>query len=76
MSSVTLKGDPVEIGGQFPEKGASITDFNLANQKRENMSLESYAGKRKILNIFPSIDTEVPRLPSGHELGRMQLPRR
>ena len=57
MSSVTLKGDPVEIGGQFPEKGASIADFNLANQKRENVSLESYAGKRKILNIFPSIDT-------------------
>ena len=57
MSSVTLKGDPVEIGGQFPEKGSSISDFNLANQKRENVSLESYAGKRKILNIFPSIDT-------------------
>lgn len=57
MSSVTLKGDPVEIGGQFPEKGSSIADFNLANQKRENVSLESYAGKRKILNIFPSIDT-------------------
>ena len=57
MSSVTLKGDPVKIGGQFPEKGSSIADFNLANQKRENVSLENYAGKRKILNIFPSIDT-------------------
>ena len=57
MSSVTLKGDPVAIGGQFPEKGSSIANFNLANQKRENVSLESYAGKRKILNIFPSIDT-------------------
>ena len=37
-----------------------ITDsnnFNLANQKRENVSLENFAGKRKILNIFPSIDT-------------------
>ena len=41
MSSVTLKGDPVAIGGQFPEKGSSIADFNLANQKRENVSLES-----------------------------------
>ena len=57
MSSVTLKGDPVAIGGQFPKMGSSIADFNLANQKRENVSLESYAGKRKILNIFPSIDT-------------------
>ena len=57
MSIVTLKGDPVKIGGQFPTKGGSVKDFSLANQKRENVSLQDYAGKRKLLNIFPSIDT-------------------
>ena len=57
MSHVNLKGEPVEIGGQFPQKGEKAPDFNLANQKRENVSLENYSGKRKILNIFPSIDT-------------------
>ena len=52
MSHVNLKGEPVEIGGQFPQKGEKAPDFNLANQKRENVSLENYSGKRKILNIF------------------------
>lgn len=57
MSTVTLKGDSVKIGGIFPAKGESVKDFSLANQKREDVSLQNYAGKRKLLNIFPSIDT-------------------
>ena len=59
MSQVTLKGDPVSIGGHFPVPGASAPDFNLANNKREDINLSNYQGKRKILNIFPSIDTPV-----------------
>lgn len=57
MSSVNLKGEPVEIGGDFPQQGNKITDFSLANQKREDVSLQDFEGKRKIFNIFPSIDT-------------------
>ena len=57
MSQVTLKGDPVQIGGSFPKAGDTVKDFSLANNKRENVNLESYAGKKKILNIFPSVDT-------------------
>ena len=48
MSQVTLKGDPVQIGGSFPKAGDTVKDFNLANNKRENVNLESYAGKKKI----------------------------
>ena len=57
MSQVTLKGDPVSIGGNFPSPGSTAPDFSLANAKRENISLSHYNGKIKILNIFPSIDT-------------------
>ena len=57
MSQVTLKGDPVSIGGDIPAPGNSSPDFSLANNKREDVNLASYEGKRKILNIFPSIDT-------------------
>ena len=57
MSQVRLKGNPVQIGGSFPKAGDTVKDFNLANNKRENVNLESYAGKKKILNIFPSVDT-------------------
>ncbi|MEY3244403.1 MAG: lipid hydroperoxide peroxidase, partial [Pseudomonadota bacterium] len=53
---VTLKGGPVKIGGNFPEKGQSAPNFNLADKARADVSLENFAGLRKVLNIFPSID--------------------
>ena len=56
-NAVTLKGNPITIGGKFPSKGQASPNFELANAKRENLTLEGFAGKRKILNIFPSIDT-------------------
>lgn len=56
-NSVTLKGNPVTIGGVFPEKGQTSPDFTLADKTRTDVNLANYAGKRKILNIFPSIDT-------------------
>ncbi len=56
-STVTLKGNPVSIGGDFLKKGDTAPDFALADSKRNDVHLENYAGKRKILNIFPSVDT-------------------
>lgn len=56
-NAVTLKGGPVEIGGHFPQKGEIAPDFNLADKTRADVTLASFAGKRKVLNIFPSIDT-------------------
>ncbi len=56
-STVNLKGSPVEIGGNFPQKGQSVPNFKLADKSRADVTLENFAGKRKVLNIFPSIDT-------------------
>ena len=56
-NTVTLKGNPISIGGNIPTVGQKARDFELANAKRETVTLDNYAGKRKILNIFPSIDT-------------------
>lgn len=56
-NTVTLKGGPVDIGGSFPQKGQTAPDFNLADKTRADVSLAKFAGKRKVLNIFPSIDT-------------------
>jgi len=56
-NAVTLKGGPVEIGGHFPQKGQNVPDFVLADKTRTDVSLVNFAGKRKVLNIFPSIDT-------------------
>lgn len=56
-NTVTLKGGPVEIGGSFPQRGQNAPDFTLADKTRADVTLASFAGKRKVLNIFPSIDT-------------------
>lgn len=56
-STVTLKGNPVEVGGNLPQKGQNAPDFKLADKSRNLLSLADFAGKRKVLNIFPSIDT-------------------
>lgn len=57
MASVTLKGNPVSIGGNLPSPGQTAPDFSLADAKRNMTSLGDFAGKRKVLNIFPSVDT-------------------
>ncbi|AOY01949.1 thiol peroxidase [Jeongeupia sp. USM3] len=57
MSSVTLGGNPIEVSGQFPKAGDSAKPFTLVGKDLADVSLASFAGKKKVLNIFPSIDT-------------------
>ena len=59
MASTTLKGNPVQLAGDFPQKGATIGNLTAVQQDLSELSLDDYQGKRKILNIFPSIDTDV-----------------
>ena len=59
MADITLKGEPVQTVGHIPEVGFSIKDFALVNEKLEVKALSDYEGKRKIFNIFPSIDTGI-----------------
>ncbi|WP_341706312.1 thiol peroxidase [Halopseudomonas sp.] len=59
MSSVTLRGNPISIGGTFPAKGDKAPAFTLVAKDLSDVSLASLTGKRKILNIFPSVDTPV-----------------
>lgn len=56
-NTVTLKGNPVEVAGNLPKVGAKAPEFTLVDKALANVSLENFAGKRKVLNIFPSIDT-------------------
>lgn len=57
MSTVTLKGNPVTVAGNLPRKGAPASDFTLVGKDLKNVSLRDYTGKRKVLNIVPSLDT-------------------
>jgi len=57
MSQVTLKGNPVQVDGQLPAVGAKAPAFSLVAKDLSDVTLATFAGKRKVLNIFPSVDT-------------------
>jgi thiol peroxidase len=59
MADITLHGSPVHTAGNLPEVGSSIKNFRLINSDLKEKTNEDYASKRKIFNIFPSIDTGV-----------------
>jgi thiol peroxidase len=59
MAKVTLKGTPFTINGELPKTGSTAPDFRLVDQGLQDKTLSSFAGKRKILNIVPSLDTAV-----------------
>jgi thiol peroxidase len=57
MAEVTLAGKPITILGKFPNVGETVPSFSLVDRDLNNVSLKSFAGKRKVLNIVPSLDT-------------------
>ncbi|MDE2407824.1 MAG: thiol peroxidase [Xanthomonadaceae bacterium] len=59
MSSVTFHGQPVRVGGNLPQVGSQAPAFSLVAGDLSDRTLAAFAGKRKVLNIFPSIDTGV-----------------
>ncbi len=56
-SSVTLKGIPVDVAGNLPQIGSTAPNFTLVDAALQDVTLDTYAGKRKVLNLFPSVDT-------------------
>jgi len=57
MSSITLGGNPVKTSGELPKTGTTAPDFKLVKSDLSEVSLADFAGKKLVLNIFPSIDT-------------------
>ncbi len=59
MAQITLGGNAINTIGNLPSPGESASNFSLTTVDMTAANLETYAGKRKILNIFPSVDTGV-----------------
>lgn len=57
MADITLKGNAIQTAGTIPQKGEKAPDFELTGMDMQNKNLSNYAGKKLVLNIFPSIDT-------------------
>ena len=59
MAQITFKGNSTTTSGDLPTVGSQPPGFNLTNGDLEDVSLDTYRGKKVVLNIFPSLDTSV-----------------
>ena len=59
MATITLKGTEIHTAGEFPRVGSKAPDFTLTDRDLNDVSLSRWMGKKKLLSIFPSIDTPV-----------------
>ena len=59
MATITLKGNPITTSGNLPAVGSAAPDFKLVAEDLQDVSLGAFKGKKKILNIVPSLDTSV-----------------
>ncbi|MBC8943814.1 MULTISPECIES: thiol peroxidase [Xenorhabdus] len=57
--TVKFQGSDITVSGSFPQAGETVKEFTLVAKDLTDVALSQYAGKRKVLNIFPSIDTGV-----------------
>jgi thiol peroxidase len=59
MAQITLGGNAINTSGNIPSSGSAAPLFLLTAEDMSSISLENFAGKKKILNIFPSVDTGI-----------------
>ncbi|HHT22732.1 MAG TPA: thiol peroxidase [Bacteroidales bacterium] len=59
MAITNFSGNPVQTNGELPKVGSKAPDFRLVKGDLSEVTLADFAGKKFILNIFPSIDTGV-----------------
>jgi len=57
MATIKFQGKDLNTSGELPTVGSQAPDFSLVSSRLKNVSLASYAGKRKVLSIVPSLDT-------------------
>lgn len=64
MSDVTLKGKTIHTGGELPAVGSKAPNFSLVDKDLKNRHLSDFQGKKKLISIVPSLDTDTCLLSS------------
>ena len=59
MAQITLEGNPINTIGELPQVGSQLPDFRLVDKDLNDVSLATFKGKKKLINIVPSLDTPV-----------------
>lgn len=57
MAQVKLRGNPINTNGELPAIGSKAPDFKLVDANLKDIGLADFNGKKKLLNIVPSLDT-------------------
>ena len=59
MARIALHGNPISTNGELPAVGSIAVDFKLTDKDLNDVTLANFKGKKKLLNIVPSLDTPV-----------------
>ena len=59
MATITLQGNKINTNGELPKVGSVAPAFKLTNKDLADVGLGDFQGKKKLLNIVPSLDTPV-----------------
>lgn len=59
MTEITFKNDPITLSGQQVKEGDIAPDFTVLDNSLNQITLEDYKGKKKLISVVPSIDTGV-----------------
>ena len=59
MATITLHDNPIHTAGELPKVGSKAPDFTLTDSDLNDVGLSRWTGKKKLLSVFPSIDTPV-----------------
>jgi thiol peroxidase len=59
MATITLHNNEIHTAGELPKIGSKAPDFTLTDADLNDVGLSRWTGKKKLLSIFPSIDTPV-----------------
>ncbi len=62
MASITLKGNEIHTNGDVPAVGSTAPDFHLVDKDLNDVRLDTYSGKKKLISVVPSLDTPVCQL--------------
>jgi thiol peroxidase len=57
MATVNLRGNPIHTSGELPAVGSQAPDFTVTGGDLSDVTLDQFAGKNLILNIYPRVDT-------------------
>ena len=59
MAVITLGGNPIHTSGELPKSGTKAPPFTLVKDDLSVVTLNDFSGSKVIMNIFPSVDTDV-----------------